>query len=133
MKATSACAAVVVAGLLVTGCGRSSKDADDPPPAAGAVCEVVDIAHRRILEPAELTFEALVEADAWDADERAAAAAIRLLARGSSAGAYQPLIDHLVERHRVEVDRHEEPPPADAEVRRLAVRLDRSLAAGGCR
>lgn len=133
MSAPRALRALLLAGLLIAGCGRSSSDAGEAAPPAGAVCEVVEIAHRRILEPAEVTFVELVDAERWGSDERAAGAAIRLLAGGTSVGAYQPLIDHLVDRHRVEVDQADAPPPADPEVRRLAVRLDRSLAAGGCR
>ena len=122
--------AALCIGLL--GCGggghRGAEQRRD------RVCPAVELAHRRILDPAGTTFSDLVRDRTWSEDERAAAAAIAISATGLDVGRYEPLLDHLVERYIREVDEEERrgPPEASRSVRTLADRLDAELADGAC-
>ena len=136
-RAVVALGLVALVVLAIASCGGSGKgdgkDGDERAPDVVAVCEVIDLAVDEIMGPDDLTFVGLVEAERWGTDERAAVGAMRLLRSGNDTGRYEPLLDHLSDRHR---ELTEDGPPAgepsDA-VRELAADLDELVADDGCR
>lgn len=127
--------AVLLAGLAATGlvgCGGGDSEGSTGP-RLGDVCEAIGIA-QRILAPAGVGFADLVDDAPWSDDERSAVATIRLVGDGVDAGRFQPLLDHLAERHERELAGEASDPlpePSDA-VRARARELDAELADGGC-
>jgi hypothetical protein len=135
-RAAIALGAVAVAVLSIAGCGGSGKGGDEGgderAPAVAAVCEVIEVPVDALMAPDDFTFAGLVDAERWSLDERAAVGGLRLMRSGNDTGRFEPLLDHLSDRHR---ELTEDGPPAgdpsDA-VEQLAADLDELVADGGC-
>ncbi len=119
-------AVAVAVGLAACGHGGSANRVADR-----SVCDVVGVAQRDLLAPAQVSFVDLVADVPWTEVERDAVAAIRVLGPGASAGRFDPLIDHLTARHAA-IEAHRREPRARRRVRALAGALDDLLATGAC-
>jgi len=127
-------AAIIGSWLLVAcgGGGGGNHDASKeltPTP----VCHVVEIPHKRILQPNDLTYRQVVDTETWTKQEVGVGAAL-LYARGErDLGPYTAVVDHLIDRY--EADQAEppvDPPAPTTAVRRSADDLDGALAEGLC-
>lgn len=124
----------VLAALLVGGCAGGSGEGSA---SASSICPVVASARDRIMEPKDLTFEALVREERRTTSNAGVSAMLGLArdAGGRPLGPYEPVVDYLDTRNLAwnpEFRDDVAVPKRTDEVVESARRLDGDLADGLC-